>query len=300
MLDISDIHLLKVVSETGSLNKAAKQLSLSQPTLSKRLLRLEQALNVELFHRHSGGVKPTAISDYLIQGGEQLQTRMDAMCRHVALLSKLEAGSLNIGVSPIAEPLFFPQLLLDFIQQTHNVEISLRVERPDRLLQAVEEGEIDIAIGPNTDQQTPPELFVTPLQPLPMVFVARPEHPLANQPTPVSIPDLQRFPTIGPVMNQTVIAQLEKYGAEHRLQVTCDNYQITKSVVMASDHISGGPARLFAKELQQQELITIPTTETLYWRGHGVIRIESLNLPTVKRFLGLLKHYSDRFAAAPS
>lgn len=73
MLDVSDIKLLQKVTELGSINKAADELYMSQPTLSKRISRLEQTLNVKLFFRHSSGMQPTDVTNYLI--------KTDSWCR---------------------------------------------------------------------------------------------------------------------------------------------------------------------------------------------------------------------------
>ena len=48
-MDIRDIELIEAVHRTGSLSKACGELSVSQPTLSKRLARLERTLGAELF-----------------------------------------------------------------------------------------------------------------------------------------------------------------------------------------------------------------------------------------------------------
>lgn len=293
MLDVSDIHLLKTISETGSINKAAKLLYMSQPTLSKRISRLEQTLNVELFHRHSTGMQPTHIANYLISGGKQIQTKLDAMCRHVELLSNLEGGTLHIGVSPIAEQLFFPNVLLDFIEETNNVEISFKVEQPGKLHQSVQDGEIDIAIGPLTDDFPSNELVATKAKDADIVFIVRQDHPVLALPQPIPMSELRHYCGIGPVMNQPIQSLLIENGLRDCSKITCDNYQISKSVVMVSDYFTGGPEMLFANELSKGELVKVKTDSVIPWQSYIITRAESRYAPTVRKFIEVLQQYAD-------
>lgn len=293
MLDVADILLLKTVTEAGSINKAADKLYMSQPTLSKRISRLEQVLNVELFYRHSAGMKPTEATIYLIDNGEQIRAKLDSMCRHIELLSNLEGGSLNIGVSSIVEQLFFPKVLMDFVEETRHVEISFQVMKPELLQGAVLSGAIDIAIGPFVEAQLSPELVVTKIKEEPLVFVVRAGHPLADKGHELTVSELNKFPGVGPGMNKGIAQFLSSHGIKVPLTITCDNYQIAKSVVMTSDHFTGGPRELFAKELARKELVVLETDTLVPWTAYCVTRPETLSTPTVKKFIEVLSQYID-------
>ena len=63
--DIRDIELIEAVHSTGSLSKACVELSISQPTLSKRPARLESTVGAELFFHYSTGLVATPVADYV-------------------------------------------------------------------------------------------------------------------------------------------------------------------------------------------------------------------------------------------
>ena len=294
MLDVSDIHLLKTIAETGSINKAADVLFMSQPTLSKKVSRLEHVLKVELFHRHSTGMVPTDVTRYLISNGKQIQSKLEAMCRHVELLSNLEGGSLHIGVSPIIEQLFFPAVLLDFLNETQDVEISFKVDEPSALKQEVIDGNIDIAIGPFDIETLPNELVVREVNKGAIVFVVRASHPIQSNPTPIPYDALKAYKGIGPPLNASMTHFLEQRGLPTLLKIACDNYRISKSVVKASDYFTGGPRALFEDEIAAGELVELDMADSLLWQGFCVTRPESVNTPTVKKFLQVLtRHISE-------
>ncbi len=291
MLDVSDIYILKTIADSGSINKAAEKLFMSQPTLSKRISRLEQVLKVELFHRNSTGMKPTDVALYLIQNGAQIQTKLDAMCRHVELLTSLEGGSIHIGVSPVIEQLYFPKVLLDFIEDTNNVQITFKVDSPEKLQCAVMDGELDIAIGPFEIAELPQDFYVSEIANSYAVFVVRPDHPILTKSSPLSLHDLLNYPGIGPSLNRPMINFLKEFDLPTTMQVTCDDYRISKSVVMTSDYFTGGPKQLFQKEIENKELVAIPTQQTIKWMSHCIARPESVYTPTVKKFIEILNQY---------
>ena len=257
MLDVSDIHLIQTIAEVGSINKAADKLFMSQPTLSKRISRLEQVLKIDLFHRHSTGMTPTSAASYLIENGKQIQGKLDAMCRHVELLSELQGGSLNIGAGPISEQLFFPKVLVDFLEDTRDVKTVLRIGVTDELLAMVIDGQLDIAIGPFEPSELPKDLLVTPLRTEQIIFVVRPGHPLANKDIDDIYAAFEQYSLIGPSITSSVAKYMNYEKSPGMVKVSCDNYRISKSVVMTSDYITGGPALLFARELAAGELVEL-------------------------------------------
>lgn len=293
MLDVSDIILLKTVAEEGSISKAAEKLHMSQPTLSKKISRLEKVLRVELFHRQSTGMRPTAIASYLIDSGEQLRAKLDTLCRHVELLSNLEGGTLKIGVSPIVEQLLFPKVLLDFVEESNNVEISFKVDLPQKLPGLVLNGEIDIGIGPALPQERSCELVIRKVQSAHIVFVVRAGHPLTQSIGTLPTNELNNFPGIGPGMNKAMSEFLKENDVHLPLNITCDNYQIAKSVVLSSDYFTGGPRELFAKELDCGELVQLDITDEIPWQSYCITRHETEYAPAVKKFIQILQQYSD-------
>lgn len=79
-------RLFSVVARTGSVNRAAHELGMSQPTLSRRLQELERYVAAPLFSRDSSGVK-------LTPGGEDLQRSAgDMMVAFESFQRDLRAG----------------------------------------------------------------------------------------------------------------------------------------------------------------------------------------------------------------
>lgn len=96
-MDIRDLELIEAVHSTGSLSKACVELSISQPTLSKRFAPLESTLGAELFFRYSTGLVATAAADYVLAQSHQARSQLCDIKRHVELMTSVDSGELRLG-----------------------------------------------------------------------------------------------------------------------------------------------------------------------------------------------------------
>ena len=124
-VDVRDIELIQAVVDHGSLSRACVQLNMSQPTLSKKLARLEHMLGTELFHRYPKGLVPTDVARYILSRAEPLRRQVAELERHVELMTQLDKGQLNLGVGPIIEQLMLPEVLRTFVESTGEVELFI-------------------------------------------------------------------------------------------------------------------------------------------------------------------------------
>ena len=102
-MDLSDIQLIKTIAEMGSISGASQALHLSQPTVSKRLSRLEQTLGMQLFHRLSRGMAPTSTAEYILSQEPGLSNHMQAIERQVQRMADLAAEAIPAVMGPEAD-----------------------------------------------------------------------------------------------------------------------------------------------------------------------------------------------------
>lgn len=294
MLESADIHLVNAITDVGSISKASELLNMSQPTLSKRLARLESALDLSLFHRHNGGMIPSDAAKYIIEQGRGVHSTLRAMERHLSMLSNVEKGSLHIGVGPIIDQIYFPNVLLDFTEESSNIRISLKTDSGQRLLELLQHGSIDVGIGPFRKSDIPDALISYPVQSANIILVCRSGHPLLDEINGngvVPLTSLAKYPSIGPKVPASFKALMPAAIQEYSALITCDNYMASKAVVSCSDYISGGPELLFEKELNQGSLVEIPVNLSMLWSSFCIVRPESLDIPAVKTFLDIFSRY---------
>ena len=296
MFDISDIRQLRTIAELGSLSKAAERLNMSQPTLSKRLSRLEYRLGIELFHRHSGGMVSNDVLRYIIEAGASLEGRLRAIERHIRLIASLKQGSLNLGIGPIVEQLFFPGVLLDFSEKARDVRLSVRVGPQAQLVQWLSDGDIDVAVGPldlASGELAELDLAISEIRTDPIIAVVRKDHPALALPAPVSYQTLAAYPCISPnlppSMAHLIPPALVQAGFPH---IVCDSYATIKAMVLSSDYFTGGPESLFRAEIRSGSLVQVHTQSMpLRWTSHCATLPGTARIPAVRAIVEIFQTY---------
>ena len=102
-IKLSDLRLFSAVVDAGGMAKAAAQLHISQPAVSKGIASLEQTLGVRLLDRHAGGVTPTIYGDALLQGSTDAFEDLAQSVGRIKFLNDPRKGKLRFGCSnPLA------------------------------------------------------------------------------------------------------------------------------------------------------------------------------------------------------
>src|SRR4051812_14095775 len=96
-IKLQHLAILRAVAQWRSMGKAAKQLSVSQPVVSKAIAELEHHLAVGLFDRSPQGVEPTSYCQALLKRSVALLDDVDAAVQEVRFLADPASGELRIG-----------------------------------------------------------------------------------------------------------------------------------------------------------------------------------------------------------
>lgn len=296
MIDVSDIHLIKVIVQVGSINRAAEVLHVSQPTLSKKISRLEQKINLELFNRHNAGMVPTEAALFLMAQSEGLENRLRVIERQLELMANLVGGQVKIGVGPIIEQVILPKVLLDFAEKQYEFRISVVTESAEALLEQLAQGHIDLAIGPFQPQEVSEEFSAQLTLSEELVLVARPGHEALGLRGQTISPELAgkfRFvsPSVPNHMGSRIRELVERLGLSP--DITCDNYSLAKTIVANSDYFTAGPESLFRSELANGELVKLDFPVDLHWHCCCLVKPETLLMPRVKEVVALFGQYME-------
>jgi len=289
-MDTTDIKLIHTISEQGSLTRAADSLHMSQPTLSKKLARLEAQLKMKLFHRSPTGVVATEVAHYIVTSSHPIQAQITRIERHVEQLAELETGEVRLGVGPIIEQVLLPDVLAKFVAATGHVRLSIVTEHADILLARLYDAELDVIAGPLSPPDHP-DLVGFPLIQDNLVTFARAGHPVFSAESAL---DIESFPFASPVPQGTVPDRRLKH-ARARQQIASENYPLLKNLILNSDCIGGGPRHIFRDELQSGALREIETQTSVTWESACLVRPESIETPLVKLLVSLLVDGSKNY-----
>ena len=118
--DLRDIRYFAAVVEHGSLTLAARELNVSQPTLSHAIARLEEALGGPVWQRlpnRRAGVVPTELGKRVLERGGRALAELLALSQDAALLRGLEAGELRVGSVQSLAATLLPRWVALFLAQ---------------------------------------------------------------------------------------------------------------------------------------------------------------------------------------
>lgn len=129
------------------ITKAAKELNVSQPSLSSSIQRLEQDLGVPLFDRHGRNIKLNAFGRTFLRRIERAFLELEEGEREIADMAGIDRGLINLAVSL---PFVLPDLLKQFLALYPNVRVNQRqVGSISEVRNGLENAEIDLCISTN-------------------------------------------------------------------------------------------------------------------------------------------------------
>lgn len=172
------LRTLEAVVRLGSATKAAKELHLTQPTVSAQIHDLQSALEADLFEPVGRGIRATESAHLLRQAALDMFARWLRFEEDLRALHGLERGILKIAGVTTTE-YFIAQWLSDFTANHPGIEIDLAVENRDAVVKALTDDDIELAV-----MMMPPKhlsLETVPVMHNPLVLIGAAGHPWARK-----------------------------------------------------------------------------------------------------------------------
>lgn len=184
---IRQLEYLVAVARTGNIGRAAKELGVTQPAVSRQLQELEDALGLLLFERTSRGMRLTSSGDHLCERAQGILRQTREMVSEATMLEGEPKGTLRIGAIPTAASYLLDGLVKRLRDRHPGLRLEISEIQTDTLVQRIEDGGIDVGLlALPIESDT---LIVDPFLQEPFVFVAERGHPLLGK-TPVSVDSL--------------------------------------------------------------------------------------------------------------
>lgn len=142
---LAQLRAFVAVAELQHFGDAAAALGVSQPTLSQALSTLEANLDVHLIERSPRRVLVTPDGQHLLPLARQAIDAVEAF-RSAALPDTWLSGPLHVGVIPTIAPYLLPTLLPALSRETPDLELHVHEDQTERLLEALADGSIDLAV----------------------------------------------------------------------------------------------------------------------------------------------------------
>lgn len=146
MFDWRKLEVFLKVYETKSFSKTAKELFLSQPTITIHIKELENTFGVKLLDRDTRNVIPTKAGKVVYTYGKQMLQIYRQMERELLPFKDEEAGLVEIGGSTIPGQYILPKIIKLFKEEYPKVSIYLKVSDTQGIIEGVLKGEFELGV----------------------------------------------------------------------------------------------------------------------------------------------------------
>lgn len=151
-MDFRDFTFIQAIAQAGTLSKAASQLFVSQPSLTKFLQKLEKQIGTPLFKRVNRRMIPTYAGQKFLDAGSrifQIQSQLKNTLKEIANHS---TGSLNIAITTTRGHYVLPKILARFREQYPDYQIEVMDLSVSELENALRNGTADLAVYSLTER----------------------------------------------------------------------------------------------------------------------------------------------------
>jgi LysR family nitrogen assimilation transcriptional regulator len=234
-MELRELRHFMRVAHAGSVSRAAQELRLAQPALSRQIKKLEHELGVPLFSRHGRGMRLSAAGSRLLERAEAIAQLVQQTGEEIRDDRSPARGRLVLGVPPAAGRLLVPYFVERFQSAWPQTTLHMREGVASSLQEWLLEKRIDLALLHN-----PPHLEALEISPLlteRMFVIGPPKHRLESRAHPKTfrIRDLGALPLIlpnGAHANRRLVenAALE-HGLRLRVMIEADSVAFAKAMV---------------------------------------------------------------------
>ena len=256
-MDISDARTFIAVVEAGSVSRAARELHLTQPAVTRRVQRLEQAIGAQLIDRRKRPFALTEIGQAALEKCRRLVSTRDEL-RALAQGGALPTRECRIGVAHAMTELALVEPIDEMRKAHASVVVRLYTGWSTELVERVKSGALDAAVALLPDGEgIPGGLDGTKLASEQLVVIA-PRREQRNAWT------ARRASEVGWILNPEGCAarvwlqrSLVRAGVPLRVAVEAYNYELQMSLVARGRGLGVVPARLLARSASRKSLCVL-------------------------------------------
>ena len=171
--NLSQYKIFYEVAKAGNISKAAKELYISQPAISKAISKLEDSLGLSLFTRSSRGVQLTSEGEILFEHTREAFDALDRGEQELKRIQEFDIGHLRIGVSNTLCKYILLPYLKTFIDQYPHMKVTIESQATAQTLARLEQ---KIDLGLVAEPSVRRDLAFIPVMDIQDTFVTTPNY----------------------------------------------------------------------------------------------------------------------------
>lgn len=177
-ITLKQLRAFDAVVRTGSFTEAARTMHLTQSALSVLVRELEGALGVRVLDRHARRSQLSDAGRDFMPYVQRVLAELQDGVGSITSLREIKRGRVRVAAPQMLACTLMPRAIQSFLAAFPGIEVKLIDTLPEQLLEILERGEVDLAIGPGVPTQG---IEQSTLLDDGHWFVCPPDHPLAKR-----------------------------------------------------------------------------------------------------------------------
>ncbi|MFT4031837.1 MAG: hydrogen peroxide-inducible genes activator [Siphonobacter sp.] len=145
-MTLIQLEYLVAIADYGHFGKAADACSVTQPSLSMQIQKLEDELGVQLLDRKKQPTQPTEIGTILVQQARQILQSCEKLKATVDERKNELSGEVRLGVIPTIAPYLVPLFLTRFLKKYKDIRLKISEQTTESIIEKLKNGQLDIGL----------------------------------------------------------------------------------------------------------------------------------------------------------
>lgn len=287
---LSQYKIFYEVAKIGNISKAAKELYISQPAISKSISKLEENFGISLFNRNSRGVSLTMEGQMLFEHIEKAFSYINSGEEKINKTKNLNLGKIKIGSSNTLCRMLLMPYLKKYILEYPHINIKMFSQSSSKTQAMLEEGLIDL--GVITKPKNKKNINFTPMTTISDIFVATPEYINNLKQREGTNINIFKSANIMLLDNDNATRQyINDYFYKNGIEINNPLEVTTMDLLIDFAKIGMGIAcvikEFITEELNNNELIEVATSVKIPKRTVGFAYHTNNNNPAIRNFLDI-------------
>jgi DNA-binding transcriptional LysR family regulator len=274
-LKVRHMALIVALADHGTTHRAADALNMTQSTASKMLRDVEAIFQATLFERAPRGLVPTPLGDFVIENVPAQLSRLERFSDEFQARRAGGFGTLSVGAITGAAPDFVAKAVAEIKRARPQLMFSLRGETSDGILEQLEAGRLDLAVGRFSAERHRNIFSFEPLAEERLIVVARTGHPLERAGARCLGDVADCAWALQPVSNpsrQVLDAAFDQAGLRRpRDTVECSSILLILNLVQVSDTLALLPEAVVDAHRKAGLFVALPISPDIRLTGFGLV-----------------------------
>lgn len=262
-MNLDKLKLFVTLVDCQNFTKAAQELYVSQPNVTKQLRRLEEELDCQLIVRDKKGLRLTPCGQLFYEAAQKILASYQQALQEIKEVQDQDRQhqDLMIGATSCISSSFLPSLLAKIKRDYPHYKLSLKIGGSKRVLQQLDEGSISFALLSDYIPIDTSRFACVEIERDPLILICHPDHTFAERES-VSLEDINRETYISKTETSSLVRYLFQKLDHPRFMTQApmivDNQYSIKESVIHGLGVAIVSKRLVAKELERGSLCQVP------------------------------------------